>query len=351
MAIQYYEWRSLTNAVNKVKRLNPFLLGMFFKRKEGHADEKIDVEIIESSAKMAQFVGKHAPPKLLSKRARKVYTFKIPRTFEGKVFDADELAKFKMSADGTYIGSVAERERQTQEFVLQELGDLKDRVINRRELMAAQALVSGVVTVAEGGVTNTADYGFVDGTHLLELSGTSRWGQSASDIPQAFVTHPRNIRRRTGNYNAPVVCTMGYAAADTFRKDPAVMKELNNLNYQVGRLNLNKGEDQPGVNFIGTYKNIDCYEYGQSYKDENDVEQELFPTDRAVFHQHSDNNRIHTGPIYRIDKANNQTLKIINEYLMDVTTDKYNTSVEWTLEQKSLPILHDPDSTVSIDVL
>ncbi|MBL7998331.1 MAG: major capsid protein [Candidatus Kapabacteria bacterium] len=347
-----YEYRSLTNAVNKVKVVQPFLLNMFFKEGiERHDSDLILVELVESSARVARFAGKNSPPHPVKNRTRKAYEFKIPRTFESKPFTAEELSNFKESADGMYIGSAEDRKAQVRTKIIDEVKTLKERVINRRELMAAQSIVSGTVTVNEDGVIKTADYGFVPGTHLITYAGTSKWDGSAGDIAGDFVKYPRAIRRRTLDPSAQIVCILGTAAADVFRKDVTVQKELNTMNFKVGTLNLDNVPDISGTNFIGKYKGVYVYEYSQGVFDETNTEIEIFPVNRAVFGVKCADNRIHAGPIYRIDPETKQTIKIINEMYLDAVTDKYQQTLEWLLEQKSLTIVHDADRFVSIQVL
>ncbi|ROL58650.1 hypothetical protein D9V86_11710, partial [Bacteroidetes/Chlorobi group bacterium ChocPot_Mid] len=72
--INIYDKRSLTNAVKKVKTVEPFVLNRFFKRQKPHSSEKIDIEIIESQAKLAQFVNDEEGALLVGKKTKSVKT-------------------------------------------------------------------------------------------------------------------------------------------------------------------------------------------------------------------------------------------------------------------------------------
>lgn len=93
--IDMFESRSLTNAINRVQMVEPFILNTLFKTKQYHASDKIDIEIITGSDKLAKFVNPHEGAQLIKKLSRSVKTLTLPRTFEKKVFTAIELANYK----------------------------------------------------------------------------------------------------------------------------------------------------------------------------------------------------------------------------------------------------------------
>jgi hypothetical protein len=80
--IDMFETRSITNAINKVKSVEPFVLNNIFKGKYFHAADKIDIEIISGSNKLAQFVNQHEGALPIKKLTKLVKTLILPRTFE-----------------------------------------------------------------------------------------------------------------------------------------------------------------------------------------------------------------------------------------------------------------------------
>ena len=126
--IDMFESRSLTNAINRAKVIEPFVLNTFFKNRQFHAADKIDIEIITGSDKLAQFVNQHEGALPIKKLSKVVKTLSLPRTFEKKLFTALELANYK-SIGNIYVTSPEERTNLANQMILQELEELKNRII------------------------------------------------------------------------------------------------------------------------------------------------------------------------------------------------------------------------------
>ena len=154
--IDMFEARSLTNAINRAKVIEPFVLNTFFKNKQYHAADKIDIEIMTGSDKLAQFVNQHEGAIQIKKASKIVKTLSLPRTFEKKLFTALELANYK-SIGNIYVTSPEERTRLANQMILQELEELKNRIIRRREQMACEALSIGKLTVSQDNIDFSVD--------------------------------------------------------------------------------------------------------------------------------------------------------------------------------------------------
>lgn len=352
MSVNIYEWRSLTNAVNKVKTQTPFLLDLFFSgNKVQHNADSFDFEEITGNSKVAQFsTAQSQTPKSVSKQTRITKTLSIPRTYEEKGFAASELAKFKPTNDGMiYVGSAADIASAATQAILQEVGDLKSRVIGRREVMAAQAIATGAVTVVVDGNTRTADFGFTS-DHLITLSGGNLWSAtSTSDILGNLRTWKKAIIKRTGY--GRIACVMGGDAAAWFIKDTKVMAALNNLNYQVGKLDLNTVPADRASRYLGYFEGVEYYVYDQDYQDTAGSDVAILGAGQVVMGALGNpNNRMHLGTVVRMGD-NGQTLAFANEMVLYPVVNQNKTGVSWELEQKSLPAIHEANGFISASVL
>lgn len=353
MAINIYDYRSLTNAVNKVKTKSQFLLDLFFSGvKVTHPTDSFDFEVITGTDKVASFSSSSSQtPKSVGKTTRATKSMSIPRTYEEKGFSASDLNRFKYSNDGNiYIGSTADIASAASAAVLQEVAELKERVMGRRELMAAEAIVSGLITIVTDGNTKTCDFGYANTTNLVTLSGNDKWDASSTrDIIGNLRTWRNTIRKRTGYNKLAVV--LGSDAAANFIKDDAVMKALNNLNYKAGQLDLNAVPQDRASLWLGSMLGMDFYEYAQQYTDSNGATQEIFAADRVVIGAVGNaNNRMHFGPIVRMGD-NGSTLTFVNELLLYPVVNNNKTGVSWELDQKSIPAIHETEAFMSIEVL
>ncbi len=350
--INIYDKRSLTNAVKKIKVVEPFVLNKYFKRQKPHSSNKIDVEIIESQAKLAQFVNDGEGAMLIGKRTKSVKTVTIPRTFEKKVWTTQELADYKALIGDVYAPA-PDRARAANEFVLDEISDLKDRVMNRREQMACSILNSGVITIDQDNIDFTLDFDFVTGTleaggHIITLAADDQWDDGTTkDILDDIRSFKRAIMQRS-HKNADT-CLLGENAAKAFVQDSDVMAALDNLNYKVGQIDLNQQNEQFGI-YIGRFMGIDFWEYNQQYTDSDGNATDIIDKHKAIFFPSTGRYDLHIGPIYRINKSNEFEI-IQSEFLLEPKVDDDGTYLEWKLEQKSLPAIVEADLVISANVV
>jgi hypothetical protein len=122
------------------------------------------------------------------------------------------------------------------------------------------------------------------------------------------------------------------------------LKALNNLNYQVGRLNLNNAVDS-GALYVGTFSGMDVYGYSNVYGTSD-----AFATDKVVLIAPSDDLAIHFGPIVRIDETG-KTQVFVQDMLVETITGRYRDKVEVTIESWPLPIVPNPDQIIVADVV
>jgi len=344
--IDMFEARSLTNAINRAKVIEPFVLNTFFKNKQYHAADKIDIEILTGSDKLAQFVNQHEGAQIIKKLSKSVRTLTLPRTFEKKVFTAFELANYK-SIGNLYVANAEDRTRIPNQMILQELEELKNRIIRRREQMACEALSTGEVVVSQDNIDFFVDFEFEDNVHLISLSSNVKWSEATAKPLTNLRNWKRDIMKRCG-INADILI-LGSEAADAFIANDSVKKELDTNNNKVGVLDLTQSATRSGM-FIGRIMGVDIYEYNQQYTKQDGTTVDMINPKKAILvASQSPGFRVHFGPIYRIENGN---LKIYqNELLVETNTNEDKTALDWKVEQKSLPTIHEPNAIISATVL
>lgn len=344
--INLFEGRSLTNAINKVKTVDSFVVDSFFKS-EYHAADKIDIEIRYGTDRIAQFVNSEEKAKPVRKLHRRVKTVTPPRTFESKSFTAFELSRYNQAGD-LYVSSVAERDKISNEMILTDLSELKSRGVRRREQMACEGLSSGKIVVSQDNIDFEVDFDFEVGKHLLTMS-SKKWGTSEAEIIKNIRTWKKAIMARSGSVADTLI--LGESAAEAFLEDSAVQNLLNNRNVNVGSLELNK--PAASADFLGKIAGVDIYCYSQQYTaDEGGTTtvKNMIPTDRAILVASSAPGfRLHFAPIYRIEGGSLKSYQ--SELYVESFTNEDKTALEWKVEQKCLPAIHEPDAVISVKVI
>lgn len=345
MAIDVFDWRSLTEAVNKIAPANTFLINNIFTNVVNHASEKIDIEIISGKKKLAKFVNKGEEPQVVGKTDVMAKTITLPRIYEAKVFSADELAAMK-DLGNFYVGNAEDVVVSSEKRKLVEIADLDDRLNRRIEQMGAVALSQGKITVSQPNLNFEIDFEFEDGTHLKTLTGTDKWDQSTANIMKDIRNWARQIYNLSGK-NA-TMCLLGTNASQLFINNSKVQTVFNNWNYITGKLDLTQPA-QSGAYYLGRAWGMDFYEYSLPYVDDDGNEQEAFGQNRVVLLAVDSNFRLHYGPIFRIDDSG--TLTITNNKAMFANLNERKTVLEWSLESKPLPAVHNPDQVISVQVV
>lgn len=347
--IDIFEKRSMTNAINKTIALEPFFMNMFFKRKEMHANERIDVEIYKGIDGYAQYVNRNTPEaKPVKKGSQKWETVSLPRTYEKKVFTAQELADYH-SIGSIYTENPAERTKAANEWTLREVAQLKERVLRTSELAAATIMSTGKYEVDLPDVKFDFDFKFTS-DQLPTL--TTKWDASTGANPLKNLRDwKRKIMAKTGIN--PNILILGSDAADAFLDNETVKKALDNNNYKVGSLDLSGDATQAGI-YYGRIAGVDIYEYNQQYSVINssgNLEvKDMIDKKKAILSvKGHDTFRLHKGPAYRI-KGTDGLSVIMGDYLLEPKViDDY--ILEWKCEQKSMPIIHMPELIISATVL
>lgn len=344
--IDMFEARSLTNAINRAKVVEPFVLNTFFKNRQFHAADKIDIEIITGSDKLAQFVNQHEGALPIKKLSKTIKTLSLPRTFEKKLFTALELANYK-SVGNIYVSSPEERTRLANQMILQELEELKNRIIRRREQMACEGISTGKIVVSQDNIDFSVDFEFQNNVHLVSLTTTAKWSETTAKPLLNMRNWKRDIMKRCG-VNADILI-LGSEAADAFIAHESIKKELDTNNNRVGVLDLTQSATATGM-FIGRIMGMDIYEYNQQYTTPDNTTTDMINSKKAIMvASKSPGFRVHFGPIYRIENGN---LKIYqNELLVETNTNQDKTALDWKVEQKSLPTIHEPNAIISATVL
>jgi len=346
MSIDMFETRALTNAIDKVKVVDPFILNMLWKGKDKyHASDNVDIEITTNADKIAQFVMVDGVPKMIKKGTKDVKTVKIPMTWEKKTFTASELAVYKQV--GSIYGNAADIESRANQFVLREIADLKNRVTRRREQMACEALSTGLLTVTQDDFAFTIDFGYTSGTHLVTNGSGAMWNAAtpSPSILSQIRTAKSNIMKRSGF--SPTIGILGTDAASSFLNSTAVQTALDTLNYRVGSIDLNSPANIYG-NYLGRLFGIDWYEYNQVYTSQTGVATDMIAADLAIILTPQLATEMHHGPLFRIEGQNLKVHQV--DILVETMTNIDKTYLEWKVNQKSLPSINDPDGLVVINV-
>ena len=171
-----YDTNTLIQIVPNLKMAQSFLLDKFFPNIVIADSEFVSIDVDVGKRRMAPFVSPLVEGKLVEQRRIQTNTFK-PAYIKDK--RAPDLRRPVRRMIGERIGgdmTGPERMMANLEF---EMADQLDIITRRLEWMAAQALLTGTVTIAgDGFPTTVIDFGR-DPNLTIALTGSNVWGYTA----------------------------------------------------------------------------------------------------------------------------------------------------------------------------
>lgn len=212
-----YETAELIAVVPNLKLSQNFLLDNFFPNEAVAETEEIAIDVDVGKRRLAPFVSPLVEGKIVEGRRVQTNMFKPAYIKDKRALDVRRPIR---RAIGERVGGVltpAERYMANVQF---EMADAVDMINRRLEWMAAQALVTGTVTVTgDGFPTAVVDFGR-DPTLTLALSGAAQWGQTGVSPAWNIQEWQNQILKLSGGVCTDIVFTP--SSWNYFIQDPVV---------------------------------------------------------------------------------------------------------------------------------
>ncbi|MGE6601510.1 major capsid protein [Lysinibacillus fusiformis] len=266
MAVNLFETRSMLKFVERMPPVQTFLKDTLFKDDELFPTKKVDIDIKKGRAKIAPYVSEKIGGKVVGNSGYRTETFEPPLVAPTTITTAADIQNRSMG-ENLYSGRTPD-ERAAEKLV-KDLKELDVMITRREEVMCAQAIFDGEITVKGEGVDYVISFNH---TNRETLSGANLWSVSTSDKYADLKRWVRKVQA-TGFVNTDVVI-IAPDVTDVLLKDQQVLKLLDIRNVNIGEF---KPENLPnGATYIGSIAGVGkIYEYSATYYD--DLEDEVKP--------------------------------------------------------------------------
>ncbi len=227
---------------------NPTLLSMFFPTIIEEASEEIHFDTANKPRRIAPFVSPLSEGKLVESAGYTTSTFKPAYVKDKRVFDADRPLRRVMGEALT--GSMAPSARMAM-LLANDIADQIAMLRRRKEVMAGEALASGINTVTgEGFDTVVVDYGRAAGQTLDIGGGANDWVDGGTKTPFLDVeAWSELVLKSSGAGVTDVVFTPGAWA--TFRADALFDKAVDLRRAGGDNVTSFAARISTGLNFVG----------------------------------------------------------------------------------------------------
>lgn len=338
-----YDPKQMTQALLESKPVRRFLTSTFF-GEEIHDTVSFQIDIWKGSRRLAPVVHPKLAGKVVDREKFRTLEFTPPYLKPKKVTTADNILT-RQPGEIVYTQPGANSPALRAARLLgQDMAELDESIQRRIEVMAAEALFAGQVTVKGDGVDTVVDFDF-DATHTPTLTGGALWTASTADILENLRAWKRLVAKDSGSTATDVV--MGSEAAAAFLKNEQLLKLLNTWNLSIGAINPVEMAD--GVTYLGrlTAVGLDLWTYDEWYVDEaTSVEQPVVPEDKVLVIARNLRAAVHYGVIQDIEAGSFASRAFVKSW---VTEDP---SARFLLVQSApLPVVHQVNALVVATVV
>jgi len=266
----------LTKIVERLDRPGSFLLDTFFGQEQTEESEEIHFDIDQSKPRITPFVSPLVAGKVVDDEGYSTKSFKPAYVKDKRRFDANTPLKRSI---GEKIGGGLSPGQRLEANLNRTLAKQLENLTRREEVMAAEALRTGKITVSgEDYPTSVVDFGR-DPELTIVLTGTAKWDQKGVSPLNNLEDWVAKVQEKSGAVARTVV--MDALAWRVFKSSPVVEKLLDirrlrdNPGLSLGPIAFGGGNDL--ARYAGSIGDLDFWIYNDRYVDEDDKVRKLLP--------------------------------------------------------------------------
>lgn len=333
---------TLTESVNNIIAPKTFILQTLFKRTRQHLTTLIMLDVLVGGKKLAPFVKRGMPGKVLDKTGIKSQTFEPPHIRVKKHFGPTEVKYIR--GEGQPVVTTGQSVSAGEKYVAQEQQLMKDEITRRYEWLAIQALQGGFSYADDAeGIDFEIDF-LMPGANKPTLTSTAKWDDNANSDP---VGNIRAWQRLIGQSSGKAA-TFGVANGgvyDELLKNATVQKLLDNRKMQLGILDVSKIAEEFGIDYRGNLLGVDLWEYNEQYVDASGNTQSMIADGKFILAAPNADYRMHYALTEDLEAG------MVALPFFSKMWDEKDPSGLWLLtESNGLPVNHQPGAVVAAQV-
>lgn len=265
----------LNRVVEHLDRPASFLLDKFFPSIQTEDSEEIHFDIDKSKPRLAPFVSPLVQGKVVTSEGFETKSFRPAYVKDKRRFDPSAPLKRQIGESiGGNLSAMNRREAALKKSITNQVENLT----LREEVMAAEALRTGKITVAgEDYPTQIID--FQRNSSLTRvLTGAMRWGEDGVKVLDNIEDWAGEVQQKSGAAARTVV--MDPMAWRIFKSDPKVEKLLDLRRGTTNTINVDPmafGQGNEKARYGGSVGDFDFWVYNDTYVDDQGNDQNLLP--------------------------------------------------------------------------
>mgnify|MGYP000433100883 CR=1 FL=1 len=270
----------LNRVVEHLVRPASFLLDTFFASIQTDDSEEIYFDIDKSKPRLVPFVSPLVEGKVVAEEGFETRSFKPAYVKDKRRFDPNAPLKRKI---GETIGGHLQPMDRREAALNRSLNNQLDNLTRREEVMAAEALRTGKITVTgEDYPTQVVDFQR-DGSLTQALTGATRWGEPNVKVLDDIEDWAGQVQIKSGAAARTVV--MDPLAWRIFKSNAQVERLLDLRRGTSTHLNVDprvRGQGSDKARYAGSVGDFDFWVYNDAYVDDQGVSRNLLPDNTVL---------------------------------------------------------------------
>lgn len=265
MPIALNDTISLITAVERIQTPASLLVDIFFPQVPATSPSAlIAVEYRKNGRRLAPYVVKGAHGVNVSREGSTMHFYQPPEVAPRRILTADDI---RQRSFGENIQSGRHASERANQLQAQDLVDLRNMIMNRKNQIAASILTTGKYTIegyADDGKTVRADEVAFDWTQ--KITPTTTWDQAGATIYSDIKNASELIQENAGMI--PTVAIVGKNVAEYLINNDEISKWLMVPNAaNLSMMSFAPRYTQPQIMRIGIIQslNLEIYQYTETY--------------------------------------------------------------------------------------
>lgn len=270
-----FSTNTMLGVIDSLVKPSQFLLNGYFGAIQTEQSEEIHFDVIDKTRSLAPFVSPVVAGQIINAKGFTTNTFKPAYIKDKRVFDANRPLK---RAAGETLGGALDPVNRLRMILANEVVDQVERIQRRLEVMAAEALRTGGLTISgENYPTQNVSFGR-DASLSVTLTGGNRWGQTGVKPLDLLQDWAQLVLQKSGAMPTDVI--MSIDTWKTFREDAQVQKRLDQ--YRGNSSMVQNAQVTEGGVFMGVIDGFNIYVYSGWYVNDSNVETAILPAGTVI---------------------------------------------------------------------
>lgn len=342
IVINTFGFAALTEAVNLMQPVPSFVRNLLFKREETHATKTVLVDIIVGGQKIAPFVKRGNPAKVVGNLGHSASNIEPPQIRLKKFLTPGDLFYTRGAGAPIFVPGGAAGNDPIQSARMQKMAmeqkDLKDNVDRTIELLCAKAL-GGSYTLAQDDGSYTIDFS-MPGANKPTLTSTAKWDAPTTAVPLKNMRSWKTIAQKASG-KIPTIAIMNSTTFELWLATAEVQAMLNKLHINLGSVETQNTILEAGAEKRAKIDGLDYYVYDGVYTDANGAQQVMIPDSVVAL--------VSPNADFRLMFAGMEDLEagtVVGKYFSKDWVEKDPSGLWLLVESHPLPVVLEPSANI-----